>query len=43
MGEKVLPASTPQLKEHRETLARGRATMADGAEPARPDARGSGG
>ncbi len=42
MGEKVLPAENAHLKEYRETLARCKAAIAGGAEPAKPNAKGGG-
>jgi serine/threonine protein kinase/tetratricopeptide (TPR) repeat protein len=43
MGEKVLPADHPHLKEIRETVAKCKAAIAREAEQAKPDAKGGGG
>ncbi|MDX2148955.1 MAG: tetratricopeptide repeat protein [Planctomycetota bacterium] len=43
MAEKILPADHPQLTEYRETLAKCKAALAGGVEPAKPDTKASGG
>jgi tetratricopeptide (TPR) repeat protein len=43
MGEKFLKPEDKQLREYRETLAKCKAALAGGVEPAKPDAKGGGG
>ena len=43
MGETVLPADHAHLAEYRETLAKCRAAMAEGAQQNKPDTKGGGG
>ncbi len=43
MDEKFLKPEDKQLREYRETLAKCKAALAGGAEPAKPDAKGGGG